>query len=545
MSKQWRIFVVEDDENLNRAIVTSLKENYIVKSAISIAEAASILRLEEYDVVVCDLKTTGADGFELLQWIRVYRPQVRTIMVGDSSIHMQALEKGAVGYLEKPLNIQQLQEELRRLLQQTGFSANLESFDLLDVIQIINMSRKSIVLLVNTGLEEQGVLHFHNGELIWAEYGTLKGEEAFFALAAYKNGTVIQQTWNEPVTPNVRQSLSRLILQALRYREKYADTQQASGNQEAVLATTSLQQSNQSPVASMAEALTDPPTQVLSSTINTEKVEELAGPHGTAKEWWQSTGKVAATKNKIAAFKVKISTVPLPTPPNTSNNDDVHQTAVTSRTDLPSWLTDQPTMVEIPAMGPSTDTNLLWRSTEVPTSPEWQPTEVDDIVRLSGPLLESLVTAHETSEPLSNETPADAASYSFTEQQRLVKSKYNYTSLVSALHTLSHAISGFLAAAVVSLDGQTMAHVAVDNLDISGMSIHFGYILQSILQLDEGAWGGYEYTVITHADRYILLRLIDSDKNAFQVVITTRQANPRHSLEIMVNAESAISAALR
>jgi DNA-binding response OmpR family regulator/predicted regulator of Ras-like GTPase activity (Roadblock/LC7/MglB family) len=543
MSKQWRIFVVEDDKNLNRNIVNALRENYIVKSTMSIAGAASILRLEEYDVVVCDLKTTGADGFELLQWIRAYRPQVRTIMVGESSTHMQALEKGAVGYLEQPLNIQRLQEELRRLLQHTGFSANLESFDLLDVIQIINISRKSIVLVVNTGLEQQGVLHFQNGELIWAEYGILKGEEAFFALAAYKNGTVIQQEWTEQVTPNVRQSLSRLILQALQYREKYADMQQASGKQDAVLTTPSLQQSNQSPFALMAEAITDPPTQVRSSTMNTEEVEELAGLHEGSKEWWQLTGKVAVARNKMAAFKVKISTVPLPTPLNHGNNG-VHQTAITSRTDLPSWLTDQPTMVEIPAVGPSTDANLLWRSTEPPISPEWQPTEVDDIVSLSGPLLESLVTAHKTSGPLSNETAADAASDSFNEQQALIKSKYNYTSLVSALQTLGYTINGFLAAAVVSLDGRTMAHVAVDNLDISGMSIHFSYILQSILQLDEGAWGGYEHTVITHADRHILLRLVGSEKNAFQVLITTRDADPQHSLEIMANAESAISAAL-
>ena len=543
MSKQWRIFVVEDDESLNRNIVNSLKEKYSVKSARSIADAASTLRSEEYDVVVCDLKTTGTDGFELLQWIRVYRPQVRTIMVGESSMRMQALEKGAVGYLEKPLNIQMLQEELHRLLQQTGFSANLESFDLLDVIQIINMSRKSIVLLVNTGLEEQGVLRFQNGELSWAEYGILKGEEAFFALAAYKNGTVIQQEWNEQVTPNVRQSLSRLILQALQYREKYAEIQQASGKQEAVPTITSLEQSDQSPFALMVEALTDTPTQVLSSAMNTEEVKELTGSNGATKEWWQLTGKTAATKNKISAFKVKMSTVPLPTSPS-NGNDDVNQTAVTSHTDLPSWLTDQPTMVEIPAVNPSTDTNLLLRSTEPPTSPEWQPTGVDDIVRLSGPLLESLVTAHKISEPLSHDTPADAASYSFSEQEPLVKSKYNYTALVSALQTVGYAISGFLAAAVVSLDGQTMAHVAADDLDIAEMGTQFGHILQSGLQLDQGVWGSHEHTVITQAHRHILLRLIGSEKNVFQVLITTRQANTQHSLEIMANAESAISAAL-
>ncbi len=222
MSDQMRILVVEDDEQLNQGIVNSLrKDGYVVQGVRSGAEAIRMVWLEEYDVVIGDLKTPGADGFELLQWLRAYRPKTRMIMVtafGSPETRPQALEAGVAGYLEKPLNLHLLKEELRRLLQQTGFSANLDSFDLLDVIQIITMSRKNIALLVNTGIEERGVLRFQGGELIWAEYGILRGEEAFFALAAYKNGTVIHQPWNEQITPNVTQPLARLILQALQYR---------------------------------------------------------------------------------------------------------------------------------------------------------------------------------------------------------------------------------------------------------------------------------------------------------------------------------------
>src|SRR5712691_11773531 len=232
MSNVSRIFVVEGDENLNRSIVNTLhKDGYLVRGVMSGADAVRILWSEEYDVVICDVKTPGIDGVELLQWLRAYRPQTRMILLGGSepaTARMQALESGAASYLEKPVDMYRLKEELRRLLQQTGFSANLDSFDLLDVIQIITMSRRSIALLVSTGLEERGVLRFYNGELVWAEYGTLRGEEAFFALAAHKNGTVVHQPWNGQVTPNVRQPLSRLILQALQYRAKYGQGQQQS-----------------------------------------------------------------------------------------------------------------------------------------------------------------------------------------------------------------------------------------------------------------------------------------------------------------------------
>src|SRR5437762_9642737 len=235
MPDLWRILVVEDDENLNLSIVNSLrKDGYFVQGTRSGAEAIRILWSEEFDVVIGDLKTPGADGFEMLQWLRTYRPNTRMIMVAAISsptLRTQALEAGVVSYLEKPLDLHTLKEELRRLLQQTGFSASLDSFDLLDVIQIVTMSHKTIAMVVNTGLEEQGLLGFQTGELVWAEYGILHGEEAFFALAAHKNGTITHQPWNAQIRPNVTQPLSRLIFQALQYRSKYAEFQQLTGEQ--------------------------------------------------------------------------------------------------------------------------------------------------------------------------------------------------------------------------------------------------------------------------------------------------------------------------
>src|ERR1019366_1438671 len=107
MSDVWRIFVVEGDEALNHNMVNTLrKDGYIVQSVINGADAVHYLWSEEYDVVLCDLKAPGADGFELLQWLRSSRPNTRMILIGapdSASLRMQALEAGAAGYLEKPL----------------------------------------------------------------------------------------------------------------------------------------------------------------------------------------------------------------------------------------------------------------------------------------------------------------------------------------------------------------------------------------------------------------------------------------------------------
>ena len=378
MADQFRILVVEDEETLNLSIVNSLrKDGYRVQGVMSGAEAIRILWSEECDVVISDQKTPGADGFELLQWLRTYRPDTRMIMLSAAGFpgrRTQALESGAVSYLEKPLDLHVLKEELRRLLQQTGFSASLDSFDLLDVIQIINMSRKSIAMLVNTGLEEHGMLRFQEGELIWAEYGVLRGEEAFFALAAHKNGTVVHQPWNEQISPNVSQPLSRLIFQALQYRSKYAVRQQLTGEQVAV----SLQSAATGTRCQRRKRLTILPSyfpltlrrlfpwdnKIRSKRAGPRLLRRSIGNRGCRRQrtLLKSGGKIRGKDEDLkkinpldrrsgrnGAGTNSLSTggrlVSMGEPNITPSA--VYKTPASQRADLPSWLTEQPTRADL------------------------------------------------------------------------------------------------------------------------------------------------------------------------------------------------------
>ncbi|HVB25276.1 MAG TPA: response regulator [Ktedonobacteraceae bacterium] len=674
MTEQWRILVVEDEEQLNQSIVNSLrKDGYLIQGVRSGAEAIRMLWSEEFDVVIGDLKTPGADGFELLQWLRTFRPRTRMIMVAaaspnSSDIRTHALEAGVVSYLEKPLNLHLLKEELRRLLQQTGFSANLDSFDLLDVIQIVTMSRKSIALLVNTGLEERGTLRFQGGELIWAEYGILHGEEAFFALAAYKNGTVIYQPWDERIIPNVKQPLSRLIFQALQYRAKYAVMQQVTGEQAAIAIPREPQlvaahaatmppydyEVDDSPMLVLAEESgpakvmfdkvpeqSAQPGELLASK-QLEQSEVAAQPvqpdqtesytNGPSKEWWQQTGKRPGIHNNDGTANGRKFPGPVAETPVLYPHHAFAQTTHTSvpvngdsevlntpREDLPSWLTEQPTQADGSNLRPSALSTTAqipvtpsvkphpaseWRTPKKPSmsgtkqttqpigrttepfaksatspsdavatgkirrtaSPEWQPPEPTQQTEPTQQI--SPVPSRPTSEPLQSLTLARKKSGDLSYDERLHSgknlpvadrsqftasapgvqqtAKRNYPALVAALQTLGYSISGFIAAAVVSMDGQPIAQVAIDDLDISQLCKPFGIMLQGALQaLEQQQWGNYERMVITSADRHILLNIIGDAQDAFQVLITTREADPAESLEVLQNVEGAIGAALK
>jgi DNA-binding response OmpR family regulator/predicted regulator of Ras-like GTPase activity (Roadblock/LC7/MglB family) len=610
MSELWRILLVEDNDVLNQSIVNSLrKDGYVVHGVRSGAEAIRIVWSEEFDVVIGDLKTPGADGFEMLQWLRTFRPKTRMIMIAASGSAMdrtQALEAGVVSYLSKPLDLHLLKEELRRLLQHTGFSASLDSFDLLDVIQIITMSRKSIALLVNTGLEERGILRFQGGELIWAEYGILRGEEAFFALAAHKNGTVIHQPWNERITPNVTQPLSRLIFQALQYRSKYAAMQQSTGEYEVIqkaivhsmaLSTQDLNDDRPFLTGEMAQG--DGIDKVFQEYVEDEEMVSISdgnnGNNGSvesneATEWWQQPLRMRngdiQTSDDPSLVKSDPDALPIANVTNITPST-VHKTAASQRADLPSWLMEQPTDSGMPKLHPSSLSTTAhgpaaqpakpspaeWQAnsprarTTIPlsrkqstgaqkplpkatgkrssSSPEWQSPEQETPPNGH---LQNLARARKTSGAMSLEELLERDTPTLTNMHKLgthQPTKRNYSNLVAALQTVGYSISGFIATAVASFDGQPIAQVTIDDIDISQLCSYFSNILQGVLiSLKEGNGSDYEDTVITSADRHILLRIVGSDKEAFHVLITTREAKPSESLEVMTNVDAAIVAAL-
>lgn len=616
MADAWRILVVEGDEILNQNMVNFLHtDGYVVQGVLNGADAVRVLWSEEYDVVLCDLSSPGAEGFELLQWLRAYRPDTRTILLGDEapSIRMQALENGAASYLEKPLDFRHLKEELRRLLQETGFSANLDSIDLLDVVQMLNMSHRSITLLVNAGLEEQGMLRFQNGELTWAEYGTLHGEEAFFALAAHKNGSVTQQPWHEPVPPNVKQPLSRLILQALQYRTKYAHPQPSNEDQDKDRFVP-LTSEDDSPFPVLTEYPSSQASQLPPVHDDQEEVtislEAAVHRSHNPKEWWQKTDNLPTLDDKpesnlpaldnedasIAPTIVFDEQSPADEKPEaTSSTSHQATTRLPSELPLPSWLIDNPIADNMPALYPSPLKNPTMRIPTTPmlspSSPEWlvQNTPTNNMAEQpaskrptasqlafppnSGnqqPVPPEWLTAApevhfngqsspenwRSRTPTKGLGPGDFLPFNGIQEihqsglppqgsPQLTRQGYNYPALISALQTLGYAITGFIAAAVVNMEGQPIAQVAVNDVDISHMCQPFSAILQSVLQsLDQKVWDNYEDMVITGTDSRILIRLVSTGKAAFQVLVTTREADPAQCLKIMADVESAIETAL-
>ena len=86
----------------------------------------------------------------------------------------------------------------------------------------------------------------------------------------------------------------------------------------------------------------------------------------------------------------------------------------------------------------------------------------------------------------------------------------------------------------------------MDDLDIVKICKPFSTILRATQQvLNQSEWGEYEDMVVSSSERYALMRVVSGERNAFLVLITTREADPTACQDVLINVEGAIAAALR
>ncbi len=118
--RQAAILVVDDEPiartNLRHVLV---KEGYAVEVAANGEEALDCLRRQEFDCIVTDLKMERMDGLQLLEAASKIAPETRFILVTgyatvDSAV--QAIKTGAVHYLAKPIDLNELREAVRSVL---------------------------------------------------------------------------------------------------------------------------------------------------------------------------------------------------------------------------------------------------------------------------------------------------------------------------------------------------------------------------------------------------------------------------------------------
>ncbi|MFH1830464.1 MAG: sigma-54 dependent transcriptional regulator [Pseudomonadota bacterium] len=117
MKQIRRILIIDDDADLLIATRMQLRGSYSVLTASSTAEGLAILAEQDVDLVLLDVGLEGENGLEGIRKIHDVHPSVGVAMLSglkDTKTVVTAIRAGAVDYLTKPLNDDELVEVVEK-----------------------------------------------------------------------------------------------------------------------------------------------------------------------------------------------------------------------------------------------------------------------------------------------------------------------------------------------------------------------------------------------------------------------------------------------
>ena len=228
IASRYAALIVDADPGDTTVLELRLAEQaFEVRTAASAAEALKILAGGEIDLVIGDVDLPGKDGLALLAEVRraAWGKDLPWVVHTRRQSKVEAEKAFALGVLDfvaKGGSTDVLVAKLKALLDQRGsvrgsrgLSGSLAEMALPELVQVLSQSRKTGNLKIRRA-GEAGEIHFQEGDVVNATWGALRGEDAFYAILALKEGDFGMDPGYKPAVRVIHANAESLLLEAMR-----------------------------------------------------------------------------------------------------------------------------------------------------------------------------------------------------------------------------------------------------------------------------------------------------------------------------------------
>ena len=117
-----RILIIEDEASIRRVLVKILTEEnaqYQVFEAEDGLVGTEMIKKDDFDLVLCDIKMPKMDGVEVLEAVKKIKPEIPVVMIsghGDLDTAVNTMRMGAYDYISKPPDLNRLLNTIRNAL---------------------------------------------------------------------------------------------------------------------------------------------------------------------------------------------------------------------------------------------------------------------------------------------------------------------------------------------------------------------------------------------------------------------------------------------
>lgn len=118
LNSQMKVLVIDDESNFTEEIEEFLQnQGYDSFTANNVHKGRSILKNNDIDLLILDVRLKGISGLEILKEVKEAYPKLEVIIVsahGDMETVITALRNGAIDYLKKPFRHTDIQIAIQR-----------------------------------------------------------------------------------------------------------------------------------------------------------------------------------------------------------------------------------------------------------------------------------------------------------------------------------------------------------------------------------------------------------------------------------------------
>jgi two-component system response regulator AtoC len=122
------VLIVDDEKHTREGLQQALAENYDVSTAASAEEAFNLIDSQPFDVIVTDLRMPGKSGLKVIDKALALPNRPAVLMMtayGTIENAVEAMKRGAVDFLTKPVNIERLEVLIQRALKTKTLEAEV------------------------------------------------------------------------------------------------------------------------------------------------------------------------------------------------------------------------------------------------------------------------------------------------------------------------------------------------------------------------------------------------------------------------------------
>jgi response regulator RpfG family c-di-GMP phosphodiesterase len=228
----WVMVADPDIENASMLDFKLTQQGFNVVVVRDTEKAKEALKNNNFDLIITEVDITPNDGFDFIYSLKKDSrysniPVIILSKVSDPASVERGLNLGVIDYITKPYSQDVFVLKVKKTIEnynqqrsydekkQRGVSGSLSEISIPDILQILSNARRTGLLTI-TSSRGTGVIYLDSGRIVDAIYGGLRGEEAFYQIVGWEDGTFSLDPDVLMLGATINRSTDGLIMEGLR-----------------------------------------------------------------------------------------------------------------------------------------------------------------------------------------------------------------------------------------------------------------------------------------------------------------------------------------